>query len=94
MRWEIAWTRPGYGEKFEHWSIHRKPPAFEEWNRTEMLETGQKVVDLLAPCCSWRQDHCSACAGVGKTVLIQEMINRIAASVVRRCSPGERTREG
>ncbi len=47
MRWEIAWTSR---EKFEHWSIHRKPPAFEELEpRTEMLETGLKVADLLTP---------------------------------------------
>ena len=39
--------KPGYGEDFEHWSIHRKPPAFEDLEpRTEMLETGLKVVDL------------------------------------------------
>ena len=42
--------KPGYGEDFERWSIHRKPPAFEELEpRTEMLETGLKVVDLLTP---------------------------------------------
>ena len=41
---------PGYGEDFDHWSIHRKPPPFDELEpRTEMLETGLKVVDLLTP---------------------------------------------
>src|SRR6478672_6907608 len=41
---------PGYGKDFEHWSIHRKPPAFADLEpRTEMLETGLKVVDLLTP---------------------------------------------
>jgi len=41
---------PGYGKDFDRWSIHRKPPAFDELEpRTEMLETGLKVVDLLTP---------------------------------------------
>jgi F-type H+-transporting ATPase subunit beta len=41
---------PGYGKDFDHWSIHRKPPPFAELEpRTEMLETGLKVVDLLTP---------------------------------------------
>src|ERR1700755_692497 len=41
---------PGYGEDFDHWAIHRKPPPFDELEpRTEMLETGLKVVDLLTP---------------------------------------------
>lgn len=70
---------PGYGEKFEHWSIHRKPPAFEELEpRTEMLETGLKVVDLLTPYVRGGKIALFGGAGVGKTVLIQEMINRIA----------------
>ena len=49
---------PGYGKDFEKWSIHRKPPPFDELEpRTEMLETGLKVVDLLTPVRAWRQDR-------------------------------------
>ena len=71
--------KPGYGEDFEHWSIHRKPPPFEELEpRTEMLETGLKVVDLLTPYVRGGKIALFGGAGVGKTVLIQEMINRIA----------------
>lgn len=71
--------KPGYGEELEHWSIHRKPPPFEELEpRTEMLETGLKVVDLLTPYVRGGKIALFGGAGVGKTVLIQEMINRIA----------------
>lgn len=71
--------KPGYGEDFEHWGIHRKPPAFNELEpRTEMLETGLKVVDLLTPYVRGGKIALFGGAGVGKTVLIQEMINRIA----------------
>src|ERR1700740_1762632 len=70
---------PGYGEEFEHWGIHRKPPPFDELEpRTEMLETGLKVVDLLTPYVRGGKIALFGGAGVGKTVLIQEMINRIA----------------
>ena len=70
---------PGYGKDFEHWSIHRKPPAFDELEpRTEMLETGLKVVDLLTRYVRGGKIALFGGAGVGKTVLIQEMINRIA----------------
>lgn len=72
---------PGYGEDFDHWSIHRKPPPFAELEppRTEMLETGLKVVDLLTPpYVRGGKIALFGGAGVGKTVLIQEMINRIA----------------
>lgn len=89
---------PGYGEKFEHWSIHRKPPAFEELEpRTEMLETGLKVVDLLTPYVRGGKIALFGGAGVGKTVLIQEMINRIARNFGGTsvfAGVGERTREG
>src|ERR1051325_11968413 len=70
---------PGYGKDFDRWSIHRKPPAFDELEpRTEMLETGLKVVDLLTPYVRGGKVALFGGAGVGKTVLIQEMINRIA----------------
>src|SRR5689334_20055266 len=70
---------PGYGEDFDHWSIHRKPPSFDSLEpRTEMLETGLKVVDLLTPYVRGGKIALFGGAGVGKTVLIQEMINRIA----------------
>jgi F-type H+-transporting ATPase subunit beta len=46
----VCLDEPGYGKDFEKWSIHRRPPAFDELEpRTEMLETGLKVVDLLTP---------------------------------------------
>src|ERR1700733_12730425 len=90
--------KPGYGEDFEHWSIHRKPPAFEDLEpRTEMLETGLKVVDLLTPYVRGGKIALFGGAGVGKTVLIQEMINRIARNFGGTsvfAGVGERTREG
>src|ERR1700761_1913411 len=90
--------KPGYGEDFEHWSIHRKPPAFEDLEpRTEMLETGLKVVDLLTPYVRGGKIALFGGAGVGKTVLIQEMINRIARNFSGTsvfAGVGERTREG
>ena len=52
---------PGYGEDFDHWPIHRKPPPFDELEpRTEMLETGLKVVDLLTPYVRGGKIRCSA----------------------------------
>ena len=89
---------PGYGKDFEKWSIHRKPPAFDELEpRTEMLETGLKVVDLLTPYVRGGKIALFGGAGVGKTVLIQEMINRIARNFGGTsvfAGVGERTREG
>src|SRR5271170_4103825 len=89
---------PGYGEDFEHWPIHRKPPPFDELEpRTEMLETGLKVVDLLTPYVRGGKIALFGGAGVGKTVLIQEMINRIARNFGGTsvfAGVGERTREG
>ncbi len=89
---------PGYGEDFDHWSIHRKPPPFAELEpRTEMLETGLKVVDLLTPYVRGGKIALFGGAGVGKTVLIQEMINRIARNFGGTsvfAGVGERTREG
>src|SRR6202789_2471702 len=89
---------PGYGEDFDHWGIHRKPPPFDELEpRTEMLETGLKVVDLLTPYVRGGKIALFGGAGVGKTVLIQEMINRIARNFAGTsvfAGVGERTREG
>ena len=79
-------------------SIHREPPKLDEQsNKTEILETGIKVIDLIAPLTKGGKAGLFAGAGVGKTVLIQELINNIAAyhsgnSVV--AGVGERTREG
>ncbi len=79
-------------------SIHREPPALsEQSNKTEILETGVKVIDLIAPIAKGGKVGLFGGAGVGKTVLIQELINNIAKfhsgnSVF--AGVGERTREG
>ena len=63
----------------ERWSIHREAPAFEEQStKAEMLMTGIKVVDLLAPYAKGGKIGLFGGAGVGKTVLIQELIRNIA----------------
>jgi F-type H+-transporting ATPase subunit beta len=89
---------PGYGSELEHWGIHRKAPAFDKLEgRTEMLETGLKVIDLLTPYVRGGKIGLFGGAGVGKTVLIQEMINRIARNFGGTsvfAGVGERTREG
>ncbi|MBE7195854.1 MAG: F0F1 ATP synthase subunit beta, partial [Gordonia polyisoprenivorans] len=72
---------PGLGRDGEQWSIHRKPPAFDELEgKTEILETGIKVIDLLTPYVKGGKIGLFGGAGVGKTVLIQEMIYRVAAN--------------
>ncbi|MEE0800813.1 MAG: F0F1 ATP synthase subunit beta [Gemmiger sp.] len=82
----------------ERWSIHRPAPSFEEQeSNTEMLETGIKVVDLICPYAKGGKIGLFGGAGVGKTVLIQELIYNIATahngySVFT--GVGERTREG
>ncbi len=82
----------------EHWPIHRPAPGFEELDPTdELFETGIKVVDLLAPYVKGGKIGLFGGAGVGKTVIVQELINNIATqhggySVF--CGVGERTREG
>ena len=82
----------------EHWVIHRDPPSFEEQKpAVEILETGIKVIDLLAPYAKGGKIGLFGGAGVGKTVLIQELITNIATehggySVFT--GVGERTREG
>jgi F-type H+-transporting ATPase subunit beta len=82
----------------ERWPIHRRAPAFDQLeSKTEMLETGIKVLDLLTPYVQGGKIGLFGGAGVGKTVMIQEMIYRIAhnfggTSVF--AGVGERTREG
>src|SRR5690625_3798900 len=85
-------------EVTERWPIHRKPPAFADLEpKTEMLETGIKVLDLLAPYVKGGKIGLFGGAGVGKTVLIQEMIIRVARNFGGTsvfAGVGERTREG
>ncbi|MEU3602024.1 F0F1 ATP synthase subunit beta [Streptomyces sp. NPDC006798] len=82
----------------ERWAIHRKAPAFDQLeSKTEMFETGLKVVDLLTPYVKGGKIGLFGGAGVGKTVLIQEMIMRVAnlhEGVSVFAGVGERTREG
>ena len=66
----------------EHWPIHRPAPAFDEQeSSTELLETGIKVVDLICPYAKGGKIGLFGGAGVGKTVLIQELIYNIATAV-------------
>ena len=66
-------------ESAERWSIHRAPPLFEDLEpKPQILETGIKVIDLLAPYTRGGKIGLFGGAGVGKTVLIQELINNIA----------------
>jgi F-type H+-transporting ATPase subunit beta len=82
----------------ERWPIHREPPPFDELEpKTEMFETGIKVVDLLEPYVKGGKIGLFGGAGVGKTVVIMEMINRVATQhggVSVFAGVGERTREG
>ncbi|MBM7079080.1 MULTISPECIES: F0F1 ATP synthase subunit beta [Micromonospora] len=82
----------------DRWGIHRKAPAFADLEpKTEMLETGIKVIDLLAPYVKGGKIGLFGGAGVGKTVLIQEMITRVARNFGGTsvfAGVGERTREG
>ncbi len=85
-------------ENTEHWSIHRKAPSFEDQSpAVEVLETGIKVIDLLTPYAKGGKIGLFGGAGVGKTVLIQELIHNIATehggySIFT--GVGERSREG
>ena len=85
-------------EAEQRWEIHRKAPAFEDLSPTaEIFETGIKVIDLLAPYVKGGKIGLFGGAGVGKTVLIQELINNIAQQHGGRsvfAGVGERTREG
>ena len=89
---------PGIGEDAEHWPIHRRPPAFDQLEgKTEQLVTGIKVIDLLTPYVQGGKIGLFGGAGVGKTVLIQEMITRVAKNFGGTsvfAGVGERTREG
>ena len=82
----------------ERWPIHRNPPAFDQLeSKTQMFETGVKVIDLLTPYVQGGKIGLFGGAGVGKTVLIQEMIQRVAQNhggVSVFAGVGERTREG
>ena len=82
----------------ERWPIHREPPAFHQLEpKTEVFETGIKVIDLLAPYVKGGKTGLFGGAGVGKTVIIMELINNIAMEHGGRsvfCGVGERTREG
>ncbi|NLK70617.1 MAG: F0F1 ATP synthase subunit beta [Clostridiales bacterium] len=82
----------------DKWQIHREPPSYEEQAASnEVLETGIKVIDLIAPYLKGGKIGLFGGAGVGKTVLIQELINNIAnehGGISVFAGVGERTREG
>jgi len=86
------------GGEVERWPIHRQPPEFHQLEpKTEVFETGIKVIDLLAPYVKGGKTGLFGGAGVGKTVIIMELINNIAMEHGGRsvfCGVGERTREG
>ena len=85
-------------ESKERWTIHRPAPSYEEQNpATEIFETGIKVVDLICPYAKGGKIGLFGGAGVGKTVLIQELINNVAKAhggLSVFTGVGERTREG
>ena len=96
---EILNGKPGDKvEVKETWPIHRQPPAFDQLeSKTQMFETGIKSIDLLTPYVQGGKIGLFGGAGVGKTVLIQEMIYRVAEDhdgVSVFAGVGERTREG
>ncbi len=82
----------------QNWSIHREAPSYEEQTASsEVLETGIKVIDLIAPYLKGGKIGLFGGAGVGKTVLIQELINNVAnqhGGISVFTGVGERTREG
>ena len=88
----------GAVDELPHWPIHRKAPGFAEQKpATEILETGIKVIDLLAPYAKGGKIGLFGGAGVGKTVLIMELINNVAkehGGLSVFTGVGERTREG
>ena len=85
-------------EAKEQWPIHRQPPSFEDQaTEVEVLETGIKVLDLMTPFTKGGKIGAFGGAGVGKTVIIQELINNIATEhkgVSVFAGVGERSREG
>lgn len=92
------YSKDGSGNAKKHWPIHRPAPPLEKQStKTEIFETGIKVIDLLAPFVKGGKVGLFGGAGVGKTVLLQELIRNVAeesggASVF--AGVGERTREG
>src|SRR5205085_4163724 len=91
-------NKPAPKDIKERWSIHRDPPPFSELSpKIEVFETGLKVVDLLAPFIRGGKVGLFGGAGLGKTVLIQELIHNVArehGGVSVFAGVGERTREG
>src|SRR5437763_8608540 len=91
-------NKPAAPEGTERWAIHRDPPSFEALSpTTEIFETGIKVIDLIAPYVRGGKVGLFGGAGVGKTVLIQELIHNVAlqhGGVSVFAGVGERTREG
>ncbi|WCJ51581.1 F0F1 ATP synthase subunit beta [Lentilactobacillus buchneri] len=89
---------PEFGPDAERWPIHRDAPKYDQLNpSTEILETGIKVIDLLEPYTRGGKVGLFGGAGVGKTVLIQELIHNIAQGhngISVFTGVGERTREG
>ncbi len=85
-------------DSVERWPIHRAPPKFTELEpKTEVFETGIKVIDLIAPFVKGGKIGLFGGAGVGKTVIIMELINNVQKGHGGRsvfCGVGERTREG
>ncbi|HEX6947259.1 MAG TPA: F0F1 ATP synthase subunit beta [Acidimicrobiia bacterium] len=96
--WGDSLDAPGMDFSEPRWPIHRNPPAFEDVEpQKEIFETGIKVLDLICPYLKGGKIGLFGGAGVGKTVLIQEMINRVATQhggVSVFAGVGERTREG
>ena len=91
-------NKPAAPEGTERWAIHRDPPQFKDLSpTTEIFETGIKVIDLIAPFVRGGKVGLFGGAGVGKTVLIQELIHNVAlqhGGVSVFAGVGERTREG
>jgi len=89
---------PAIDPKVERWPIHRETPKFTDLEpKTEVFETGIKVVDLIAPFVKGGKIGLFGGAGVGKTVVIMELINNVAKGHGGKsvfCGVGERTREG
>ena len=96
--WGVALDAPDHDFTGPWWPIHRDPPPFDEVEpQKKIFETGIKVIDLLGPYLEGGKIGLFGGAGVGKTVLIQEMINRVATQhggVSVFAGVGERTREG
>ncbi len=91
-------NKPPAGDDVERWPIHRDPPAFADLSaKIEIFETGIKVIDLIAPFIRGGKIGLFGGAGVGKTILIQELIHNVAlqhGGVSVFAGVGERTREG